>query len=147
MAREMFTAWGVGFSDHTIGPTAAAVAVALGATIIEKHFTLDHSMPGPDHQWSADPAEFRVLVDAIRGVETAITAEDMDPAEEAMKTTARRSVVAARDLTAGHVLTDADVALKRPGDGESPRAIARMIGRKLKRALAADDLVMFGDLE
>jgi N,N'-diacetyllegionaminate synthase len=140
-SSEMWGVTAVGFSDHTEGPTAACVAVAVGATIVEKHFTLDHSMPGPDHQWSADPADFRALVDAIRGTESAFSSWLLDEREVEMRPVARRSIVAARDLPAGHVLTWADIAFKRPGDGLAPSSAPALIGKTLYKALAADDLV------
>jgi sialic acid synthase SpsE len=112
----------VGFSDHTVGHSAAVAALVLGADMIEKHFTLDHKMPGPDHQWSADPAEFREMVDAIRGIEAVLAMDQTRLCDEeiAMRTTARRSIAAARDLEAGAVVSPLDLAYLRPGDGLPP---------------------------
>jgi N,N'-diacetyllegionaminate synthase len=137
----------VGFSDHTLGPIATAAAVALGAAIIEKHFTIDKLMPGPDHRWSTDPREFRELVDAIRGVESAVADDSYGPfrpmakSENSMRVIARRSIVAARDLDAGRVIRRADLAFKRPGDGLPPADADKLIGKTLSKPLAADDLV------
>ncbi len=130
-----------GFSDHTEGTTAAQLAVAAFAAIIEKHFTLDHSMPGPDHAWSSDPIQFAALVRNVRAAESALSDAPMDPAEIAVRVVARRSIVAARDLSAGHVLSDADIAFKRPGDGLPPADAGKLIGKTLSKPLAADDLV------
>ncbi len=136
-----------GFSDHTVGSIAAAVAVALGASIVEKHFTLDHGLPGPDHRWSADPGEFAALVEAIRGVEAALRDAPMDSAEMAMRGVARRSIVASHALPAGHLLEDPDLALKRPGDGLPPARLAAVLGKRLRRDLAADEQIRAEDLE
>jgi N,N'-diacetyllegionaminate synthase len=140
-SSEMWGVTAVGFSDHTEGPIAACVAVAVGASIVEKHFTLDHSMPGPDHQWSADPEGFRTLVEAIRGTEAAFSSWLLDEREVEMRPVARRSIVAARDLPAGHVLAEADLAFKRPGDGLPPADADKLIGKTLAQPLTADDLI------
>lgn len=136
----------IGFSDHTEGATAAAVSVALGARIIEKHFTLDSAMPGPDHRWSADPKALAEYVRAIRNTETACTEYAMPPEEVAMRVTARRSIVAAHALPAGHVLTADDIAFKRPGDGLAPDRAGLVIGRKLLQPLAEDEQIRMGYL-
>jgi N,N'-diacetyllegionaminate synthase len=136
----------VGFSDHTVGHAAAVAAVTLGATIIEKHFTLDKNLSGPDHQWSSDPADFAELVAAVRGIEAAISEKDMDGAELTMRVTAHRSIVAARDLPEGHLLTEADLAFKRPGDGLMPSRLKDVVGKRLRRARRFDDLVLLEHL-
>ncbi len=136
-----------GFSDHTVGSTAAAVAVALGATIIEKHFTMDHGLPGPDHRWSADPQEFAALVGTIRALEAALRDDPMDQAEVAMRAVARRSIVASHALQAGEILGDPDVALKRPGDGLPPSQLGAVLGKRLRRDFAADEQIRAEDLE
>jgi len=133
----------VGYSDHTLGLEVALAAVALGACVIEKHFTLDPALPGPDHRASLPPEELTRLVTGIRTVERALGdgVKRSMPGEADVRAIARRSVVAARDLTAGTVLTAADVALKRPGTGLPPSAVAWLIGRTLRRDLAADELL------
>lgn len=137
-----------GLSDHTVGYAAAVSAVTLGATIIEKHFTLSHHLPGPDQTWSADPYEFKTLVDAVRGVELSLSHArwSMDQAELDMRSVARRSIVASRDLSRGHVLEDSDLALKRPGDGLPPDRIEWALGRTLTRAKLQDDPILKEDL-
>lgn len=129
----------VGFSDHTQGLEAPLAAVALGAAIIEKHLTLDCGLDGPDHAASADPAAFARLVAGIRRVEQMLG--DGRKRIEPCEGTIGRSVVAARDLPAGHVLTAADVAFKRPGTGVRPWAVSTLLGKPLRRDIARDDLL------
>lgn len=128
----------VGFSDHTDGTTAAIGAVALGACMIEKHFTLDKNLPGPDHRFSADPVEFRALVDAVRTMEKNLGSSKLGPAasESLGRRDYRISCVAARPLVAGHHLTAADVAFRRPGSGFPPKDLDRLIARELVRDVA-----------
>jgi N-acetylneuraminate synthase len=138
----------VGFSDHTLGGDVAVAAVARGATIIEKHITLDVSLPGPDHKASLDPAAFAAMVRGIRAAEAAIGdgVKRLMPSEVATRTIVRRSIVAARDLPAGTVLADADLAVKRPGNGIPSRHLDSMTGRILRNALARDQRLTWGDL-
>ncbi|RYY92119.1 MAG: N-acetylneuraminate synthase, partial [Comamonadaceae bacterium] len=112
----------IGYSDHSEGVEAAIAAVALGATVIEKHLTLDKAMPGPDHRASADPAEFAAMVRGIRRVEAMLGdgIKQPHPVEANTRDVARRSIVSTRALSAGHVLTQADLALRRPGTGIAP---------------------------
>jgi N,N'-diacetyllegionaminate synthase len=130
-----------GYSDHTPGIEVSVAAAARGAAVIEKHLTLDKGLPGPDHAASLDPAEFSALVKAVRAVSSALGdgVKRAAPCEAANRAVARRSVVAARDLPAGHTLAAADLALKRPGDGIAPAELERLPGRRLKKALAADE--------
>jgi N,N'-diacetyllegionaminate synthase len=131
----------VGYSDHTPGIEVSVAAAARGAAVIEKHLTLDKSLPGPDQAASLNPAEFAALVRAVRLVSAALGdgVKRPVPSELANRTVARRSVVAAKDLPAGHALTRADLALKRPGDGIAPAELDRLIGRKLKKAVESDE--------
>ncbi|MDX6769788.1 MAG: N-acetylneuraminate synthase [Elusimicrobiota bacterium] len=131
----------VGYSDHTPGIEVSVAAAARGAAVIEKHLTLDKALPGPDQAASLDPAEFAALVKAVRAVTAALGdgIKRAAPCEAANRTVARRSVVAARDLPAGHTLAAADLALKRPGDGIAPAELERLPGRRLKKAVAADE--------
>jgi N,N'-diacetyllegionaminate synthase len=117
-----------GLSDHTDGTVAAVGAVALGACMIEKHFTLDNNLPGPDHRFSADPREFRSLVDSVRTMEKSLGSADLKPAasEELGRCHYRLSCVAARELPAGHRLEDADIAFRRPGFGFAPKERGRL---------------------
>lgn len=130
----------VGYSDHSQGIEAALAAVALGATVIEKHLTLDKSLPGPDHRASADPAEFAALVAALRRLEPMLGdgIKRPHPVEANTRDVARRSVVSTRALPAGHVLTEDDLALRRPGTGIEPDRIESLSGRRLREAVAAD---------
>lgn len=133
----------VGLSDHTDGVVAAAAAVALGACFLEKHFTLDRGLPGPDHRFSSDPAGLRELVDAVRSVEASIGSGDVAPApsEAAGRRDFRLSCVAARDLEAGARLGEADVAFRRPGTGLPPAAIDWIVGRRLSQAVTAGTVI------
>lgn len=128
----------VGLSDHTFGIVAAVGAVALGACFVEKHFTLDKNLPGPDHRFSADPAEFRALVGAVRALEKNLGQSRIGPtpSEEPGRRDFRLSCVAVRDLPAGHRLSEADIVFRRPGTGLPPRAAIWITGRRLARAVA-----------
>ena len=129
----------VGYSDHSLGMEAALAAVALGASVIEKHLTLDKSLPGPDHLASADPEEFAAMVKGIRAVEAMLGDGVKRPQqiEENTRDVARRSVVVIHDLPVDHVLSDADLALRRPGTGIAPEDWPQVVGRRLGQALAA----------
>jgi N-acetylneuraminate synthase/N,N'-diacetyllegionaminate synthase len=139
----------IGLSDHTLGITVAVAAVARGATIIEKHLTLDKRRAGPDHAASLDPGEFRALVEAIRTVESALGDGHKRPAPSELDTrnVARKSLVAARSLAAGQTLTADAIAIKRPGTGISPADLDQAVGRRLRRAVAADGVITWDALE
>lgn len=128
----------VGYSDHTVGQAVSLAAVALGACVLEKHFTLDRTLPGPDHAASLEPDELTALVSGVRVVESALGTGIKQPgaAEVANRTVVRKSLLAARDLRKGHVLTLDDIAVKRPGDGISPMALWDMAGRVTARNVA-----------
>jgi N-acetylneuraminate synthase/N,N'-diacetyllegionaminate synthase len=130
-----------GFSDHTPGLETACAAVARGAAVLEKHLTLDKSLPGPDHKASLEPAEFKALVEAVRRVEAMLGdgVKRPAPCEAGNRAVARRSLVAARALPAGHVLAAADLLAKRPGTGIPPDRAPSLVGRRLKRGVAADE--------
>jgi N-acetylneuraminate synthase/N,N'-diacetyllegionaminate synthase len=129
-----------GFSDHSEGNAAAVASVVLGACWIEKHFTLDRSLPGPDHRFSSDEAEFRALVRDVRATEAALIEAPLgfDAAETQMRADARLSCVAARALERGHALTAADIVFRRPGTGMPPAAASGLIGKRLVAAVAAN---------
>jgi N-acetylneuraminate synthase len=138
----------VGYSDHTLGIDIAVAAVALGAEVIEKHFTLDRALPGPDHAASLEPAEFQQMVEAIRHVEAALGNGIKAPApcELPNLSVARKSVVAARSLPAGHRLATGDLDIKRPGNGLAPKLLPVLIGRTLRAGLAKDEVIHWDHL-
>lgn len=127
----------VGFSDHTQGVEAAIAAVALGACMIEKHFTLDKNTPGPDHYFSADPVEFKALVSAVRKVEKSLGHSTIGPTptEMTLRQHYRLSCVAACDLPAGHRLQESDISFSRPGTGMLPKAEASLLGKLLTKSV------------
>jgi N-acetylneuraminate synthase len=133
----------VGFSDHTEGIDVALAAVALGACVIEKHFTLDRTLPGPDHRASLEPAELRELVRSIRRVETALGNGRKVPSASELETAkvARRSLVAARDIPAGVTLERSMVVMRRPGTGMSPGMLETLLNRRAVREIAAGTLL------
>ncbi|HTR22514.1 MAG TPA: N-acetylneuraminate synthase [Terriglobales bacterium] len=138
----------VGYSDHTPGIDIAIAATALGAEVIEKHFTLDRSLPGPDHKASLEPGELQQLVEAIRHVEVALGTGTKIPApcELPNISVARKSVVAARALPVGHRLTEGDLEIKRPGNGLAPKLLPVLIGRTLRIEVAKDELIRWEQL-
>jgi len=134
----------VGYSDHTLGIEVPVAAVALGATVIEKHFTLDKNLPGPDHKASLEPAELKAMVQAIRNIERAISGDGLKApsrSETPNKAIARKSLHYRHDLPAGHVLTEADFIALRPGNGISPMEIDTLTGRSLKVPVSQTTLV------
>ncbi len=139
----------IGFSDHTTGLTAPVVATALGARIIEKHLTLDQGLPGPDHAASLEPAAFGRLVEGVRTAWTTLGdgRKEPRPGEQEMMRAARRSLVTARALSAGHRLEMADLDAKRPGTGISPMDVEGVLGRRLAVDVEADHLLQPSDLD
>ena len=133
----------VGFSDHTQGIEVALAATALGACIIEKHFTLDRSLPGPDHKASLEPHELSALVRGVRRVEAALGhgRKELMPEERDVMKAARRSLVAARDIPAGTVISQEMLTLRRPGTGLGHEHLAQVTGRKARERIAAGTLV------
>jgi len=138
----------VGYSDHTAGIEVSVAAVALGACVLEKHFTLDRNLPGPDHCASLEPHQLKAMVTAIRNVECAFGDGVKRPmkSEEDTKAVARKSLVAAIDLPAGTVLGVSHLVAKRPGTGISPGELSRLVGRTLAKDLAADELIQWTDV-
>jgi len=138
----------VGMSDHSMGWEVTLAAVARGAKVIEKHLTLDRTLPGPDHAASIEPHELKQMMTQIRLVESALGdgVKRPAPCERDTAEVARRSVVAARDLAAGTRITAADLAIKRPGTGIEPRHYVALAGRTLKRAVNADEPLHWEDL-
>jgi len=133
----------VGFSDHTEGIEIALAAVALGACVIEKHFTLDRNLPGPDHRASTEPAEFRRMVSAIRNIEVALGNSKKEPgiSEQRNIHIARKSLAAARPISRGEIFSAANLTAKRPGNGISPMRWDEVIGQAAQRDFAADELI------
>jgi N,N'-diacetyllegionaminate synthase len=132
----------VGYSDHTLGIEIPIAAVALGATVIEKHFTLDRNLPGPDHKASLEPHELTHMVKSIRNVELALQGDGRkrpSASEAPNKSLVRKSVHLANDKKEGEVLVKSDLIMKRPGDGISPMLIDLVIGKKVAKDLAAGE--------
>ncbi|MFI5225133.1 MAG: N-acetylneuraminate synthase family protein, partial [Candidatus Limnocylindrales bacterium] len=127
----------VGYSDHSSGWTAPVVATALGAAVIEKHFTLSRDLPGPDHRFALEPSELRSMVAAIRDAQAALGdgIKRMAEAERDLYRTARRSLFAARDIDAGTVISEVDIAILRPGTGLEVRELPSLIGRTARRRI------------
>ena len=139
----------VGYSDHTLGIEIPIAAVALGAKVIEKHFTLDKTMEGPDHRASLEPAELKALVASIRNVELALGDGVKRPAACELKNAAvaRKSIVAAEDLQAGRILRREMLTVKRPGNGIEPKFLEKIIGFKLNRSIKHDEVITWDDLK
>ncbi len=133
----------VGYSDHTEGLEIPIAAVALGASIIEKHFTLDRNMEGPDHKASLEPSELEAMVKAIRNVEEAMGTGIKGPSESEKKniTIVRKSIIAARNIKRGELLTDNNLTTKRPGNGLSPMKWADVVGTRAIRDFSEDELI------
>lgn len=138
----------VGYSDHTLGSAVPIAAVAMGAVMIEKHITLDRSSPGPDHAASADPAQFKEMVDGIRAVEAALGdgLKRPMPVEIANRDLVRKSVTTAVAIRAGEPFTDGSLTLKRPGTGIAPADLPSLMGRRAARDLEADETVTWTDV-
>lgn len=134
----------IGYSDHTLGIEVPIAAVALGATVIEKHFTLDKTLPGPDHKASLEPDELKAMVSAIRNIEKAIGGsglKEVSKSEEKNKPIARKSIVAATDIKKGDIFTPENLTVKRPGSGISPMQWDEVIGKEAKRDFQEDELI------
>lgn len=133
----------VGFSDHTLGVEVLIAAVALGAEIIEKHFTLDKTMEGPDHRASLEPDELKLMVQSIRNIEKALGDGVKKLTESEMKNIdiARKSIVAGRDIAKGETFTENNLSVKRPGSGISPMKWNDVLGKESKRDYKEDELI------
>lgn len=139
----------IGYSDHSLGYDVAICAVAIGAKVIEKHFTLDKNLPGPDHKASLDPIEFREFTQHIRNTQTFLGdgIKRPMPSEKSTREVARKSVVLVEDIEAGNVITENDLAIKRPGTGISPKHYYEVIGKKAIKNLYKDDVLKEEDIE
>lgn len=133
----------VGYSDHTLGWEADVAAVALGAQVIEKHFTLDKTLEGPDHKASLEPNELAAMIRAVRNTETALGSGHKHVTESEAKnmTIARKSIIASRPIAEGEVFTEENLTTKRPGDGISPMRWHEVLGQKAKRAFGEDEKI------
>ena len=134
----------VGYSDHTLGIEVPIAAVAMGATVIEKHFTLDRNLPGPDHRASLEPDELKAMVQAIRNIELALSGDGLkrpSPSESKNIEIVRKSLVALVPIKAGEPFTEANLGVKRPGSGISPMRWDEFIGRPANRDYQADELI------
>ncbi|MHB8475481.1 MAG: N-acetylneuraminate synthase [Steroidobacteraceae bacterium] len=133
----------VGYSDHTLGIEVAIAATAMGASVIEKHFTLDRTLPGPDHKASLEPLELKAMIAAIRNIEQALGDGIKRPSasETKNKSIARRSLVALRAIRAGEIFDDSNLTAKRPGTGLSPMRWDEVIGRAASRDFAPDEMI------
>lgn len=138
----------IGYSDHSLGIEADLASVALGASVIEKHLTLDNALPGPDHSASLEPAEFARMVAGIRRVSAMLGDGVKAPSDEELNTAAvaRRSVVAAVDIEAGTRVTDAMLMCRRPSTGIAPRDLPRVVGSTARRRIAAGTVLHWSDL-
>ena len=139
----------VGYSDHTLGISVSVAAVALGARVIEKHFTLDRRLIGPDHRASLLPGELSQLVDQIREVELALGSPEKKPSETelAVRDLVRRSLTARRDFKSGELLLARDIAILRPGTGIAPGSINQVVGKRLCRSIKEGDILQWSDLQ
>jgi len=147
MLRETFE-YPVGFSDHTIGTSIPLAAVALGACVIEKHFTIDKNLPGWDHEISANPQEMKIICNETKNISDALGSfkRIVSIAEFEKRKRFRRSVVTTRDMLANEVVKETDITFKRPGTGISPSELKYVLGRKLKVDKKLDDILKFTDL-
>lgn len=137
----------LGFSDHTQGSLASSLALALGARMFEKHFTISHNLPGPDHWFSEEPLELKNWADSIKTSHLMLGNRSIRPtkAEESMKILARRSIVAIRDIKKGELFSTINLGLRRPGNGLQPRLMEQIIGRNATRDISKGNMLQFGD--
>ena len=138
----------IGYSDHTLGIEVPIAAVALGAEVIEKHFTLDRTMEGPDHKASIEPAELKDMIQSIRNIEVALGSNVKAPSnsEKSNLDIARKSIHIKEALNKDHILTKNDLVMKRPGDGISPKRMYDIVGKKLNKSVHLDHKLSFNDL-
>ena len=139
----------VGYSDHTLGITVPIIAVAMGASVIEKHFTLDKNLQGPDHQASLEPSDLKEMVTQIRLVETALGSSEKMPVESELeiKKVARKSIVAKIDIPRGTLITRNMIAIKRPGTGLSPKYVDSITGKKARDNIKRDEMITANKVE
>ncbi len=145
--QRTFPTLPIGFSDHSQGPLASSLATALGACLLEKHFTLDHNLPGPDHWFSEDPDGLKQWVTGIRQANAMMGSGLLRPttSENEMRGICRRSLVVLRDVREGEELTPDNIGLRRPGSGLPAELLETVLGRRALRPLARHDLLALGD--
>jgi len=134
----------IGYSDHTLGIEVPIAAVALGAKVIEKHFTLDRNLPGPDHKASLEPEELKAMVTSIRNIEIAISGsgiKEPSPSEAKNKPIARKSIVASQNIKKGEIFSEENLAIKRPGTGISPMLWNEVLGKPAHKSYAEEQLI------
>ena len=138
-----------GYSDHTLGIAVSAAAVALGACVIEKHFTLDNTLEGPDHAASLEPRQLAEMVQQIREIEVSLGSAQKapTPAELDVKSVARRSITSTRDLKTGELISEEDISLLRPADGISPQYWGKVVGSTIIRDVAAGTSLQWSDID
>ena len=146
--QQAFPGLLVGFSDHTQGSLASALAVSCGARIFEKHFTLDRNMPGPDHWFSEEPADLAEWIKTIQKADLLLGSQFVRPTkiEQDMRLIARRSVVALNDINFDEILDINNIGLKRPGDGLPPEMFDKLLGLKATRAIKKGERLSIGDM-
>lgn len=145
--KKEFPKWSIGLSDHSLGTVGAVLAVALGATFIEKHFTLDKSLPGPDHVASVTPDELRQLCDDVKRAEVMLGNYDkaVTASELKNKNVARKSIVAKREIRKGEIFSEENITCKRPGNGISPMHWHGVLGKRAECDFACDELITCSD--
>ena len=147
MLQEKF-GYPVGFSDHSFGYSIPLASIALGACVIEKHFTTDKDLPGWDHKISADPTEMKIICSESKNINKAMgnLERTVSQAEVEKRAKFRRSMVAVKDFEVGHILREEDVVFKRPGTGIGPDMLEKVVGHQLRRAVTEDELINWDDL-
>ncbi len=142
--KAAFSGIKVGYSDHTLGIEIALAAVALGASVIEKHFTMDRKMKGPDHKASLEPDELKAMVKAIRNIEMAMGSGIKKPSESEKINIpiARKSIVAACNIKRGDQFTLENITVKRPGTGISPMQYEKLLGKRASKDYYPDELIL-----
>ena len=139
----------VGYSDHTMGITVPIMATTLGAVVIEKHFTLDRNLPGPDHKASLEQDELKKMVTEIRNVEKALGGFEKKPtdSEKKIMKNVRKSIVAKKNIKKGEIMRREMLEFKRPANGINPKEIDNIVGKKTKRNIQKDKLILKDDIE
>ncbi|CUR50977.1 N-acylneuraminate-9-phosphate synthase [Nitrosotalea devaniterrae] len=146
---EAFPNLPLGFSDHTSGPLASSLALALGARVFEKHFTINHTLPGPDHWFSEDPANLKIWSDSIKQSYEMLGDRIIRPTkiEEDMKNIARRSIVALCDIKENDLFDSINLGLRRPGNGLPPKILDQIVGKRATKNIKKGNILQFGDFK